>query len=89
MTISDAPAPTMDCRTLVRQFWDFLDGELTPTREAAITAHLNGCSGCFAHVDFERKFLDAVHDARESGAAPAAMRARILLALHEAGLRVE
>lgn len=89
MTTSEISAATIDCRTLVRQLWDFLDGELTPARERAIAEHLRVCKGCFSHVDFERKFLAAVHAARESGAAPEAMRARILSALHEAGLRTE
>ena len=32
--------PMLDCDAVMRQLWDFLDGELTATREAAIREHL-------------------------------------------------
>ena len=48
----------MDCLDVVRQLWDYLDGELTDDRMEAIRAHLAACRNCYPHYDFERAFLD-------------------------------
>ena len=43
------------CRELVEWITDLLEGRLGPEEEAAVAAHLEGCSGCAAAVDqFER-----------------------------------
>lgn len=77
---SDAPAeaPAMpDCAAVMRQLWDYLDGELTPDREAVVRAHLERCSRCYPHVDFERAFLDAVATTRREHSRPEALRAMV------------
>ena len=38
--------PMLDCDSVMRQLWDYLDGELTEDRMEAIRAHLAMCSRC-------------------------------------------
>lgn len=76
---------TPDCRGAMTRLFELLDGELTPERERAVRAHITGCPGCFAHADFEERFLKAVHRAREAGTCPQEVRARVLAALRADG----
>jgi anti-sigma factor (TIGR02949 family) len=78
-------APMPDCHGAMERLFDLLDGELTPERERAMIAHINGCSACFKHADFEKRFLDAVAKARRTGTAPTALRSRVMDALRADG----
>ncbi|HVE79593.1 MAG TPA: zf-HC2 domain-containing protein, partial [Gemmatimonadaceae bacterium] len=74
-----------DCRTAMRQLWDYLDQELTPERMEAMQRHLEKCAGCYPHLDFERAFLDALSGCKETRCAPERLKAKILGKLREAG----
>lgn len=66
------------CREVVDHLYEYLDRELTPEAERAITDHLAACARCFALRNFEdayRRFLTARARAR---AAPPGLRRRIL-----------
>jgi len=52
--------PMLDCESVMRQLWDYLDKELTPERMAAIKAHLAMCGRCHPQAEFERSFLRAI-----------------------------
>lgn len=54
----------MNCEEVMRQLWDYLDGELTPERMQAIEAHLAMCGRCHPQAEFERAFLRAVASVR-------------------------
>lgn len=75
----------LDCRGVMARLFELLDGELTPERERQVRAHITSCPGCFAHADFEERFLKAVHRAREAGQCPREVRARLLDALRADG----
>jgi anti-sigma factor (TIGR02949 family) len=75
----------MDCLDVVRQLWDYLDGELTDERMEAIRAHLAACRDCHPHFDFERAFLDAVAATRNEQPAPTMVRRKVLAKLRQAG----
>lgn len=77
----------IDCRTAVRQLWDFLDQELDDARMAAVQHHLDQCRSCLPHHDFGRQFLDALRAARELKLMPAEVRSRVMQRLVEAGFR--
>lgn len=66
--------------------WDYLDGELSAEREAAMRWHLEVCRPCLEHDEFERAFLDAVASVRDSEPAPPALRQRVMDALRSQGL---
>jgi anti-sigma factor (TIGR02949 family) len=81
----------VNCAQALDKLFDLLDGELTPEVEARIRTHVSGCSHCFSHADFEKRFLDAVHAARVAegqgvtGVASEKLRARVLDALRSEG----
>ena len=77
---------TLNCEDAVAILWDYLDGELSPEREAAMRAHLEACRPCLQHHAFERAFLDAVATARTSDPAPPGLRARVTNMLRAQGL---
>lgn len=75
----------LDCRGAMERLFELLDGELTPERERTVRSHITGCPGCFAHADFEERFLRAVRQARAAGGAPSALRDRVISALRADG----
>jgi anti-sigma factor (TIGR02949 family) len=79
-------AGTLNCTEAVAILWDYLDGELSAAREAAMRAHLEACRPCLRHHEFERAFLDAVATARTSDPAPPALRSRVVDMLRAQGL---
>lgn len=50
----------LDCNAVVRELWDYLDGELDEQRWQMIRDHLAECTGCTSHVEFARSFLAQV-----------------------------
>lgn len=76
------------CREIVRQLWPYLDGALPDEWQARVTAHLEACANCQSHYDFERAFLDAVHDSGALSGEFEPLRARVLAALAAEGLTI-
>jgi anti-sigma factor (TIGR02949 family) len=79
-------ALTVDCETVMRQLWDYLDGELTAERMAAIRAHLAVCARCYPQYEFERAFLTALARAQQHPSDPRALSARVASALRDEGM---
>ena len=79
--------PMLDCDAVMRQLWDYLDGELTAAREAAIREHLAVCARCFPQMEFERAFLDTLAGARREHSSVEQVRAHVLGALGADGFR--
>lgn len=75
----------LDCDAVMRQLWDYLDGELSPEREEAIRAHLAMCQRCYPQYDFERGFLTSLAASRREHSRPQAVKARVLAALRAEG----
>ena len=49
-----------DCQDVIRQLWEYLDGEL-PTGDAEeIREHLEDCAHCNPQYEFQLRFLDAL-----------------------------
>lgn len=78
---------TLDCAAVVRQLWDYLDGELTPGRMEAMALHLSLCARCAGHEAFERSFQQALQRARTAAPDTEALASRIRAALAEEGFR--
>lgn len=76
----------LDCDAVIRQLWDYLDGELTAERMEQIGAHLAVCKRCFPQYQFERSFLDVLASARAKHPALDQLRLRVLTALDAEGL---
>lgn len=75
----------LDCDAVMRQLWDYLDGELTPDTEAAIRAHLDVCKRCHPQYSFERAFQNALTATRRSHSRPESLKTRVLGMLRAEG----
>ena len=76
----------LDCHDAMAVLWDFLDGELTEERVAAVRAHLDACRPCLEHHDFEKAFLQALATAHRTDVAPAALRRHVEATLRNQSL---
>lgn len=78
-------APQVNCDDVVRELWDWLDGEMDADRLEAIRGHLEICSGCNGHVAFARDFLERVRGTlRADEATLQPLRERVLAAMRGA-----
>lgn len=75
----------LDCTAVMRQLWDYLDGELSATSMDAIREHLSMCQRCQPHAEFEMEFLAALARARREHSNPPALAARVRAALAARG----
>lgn len=76
--------PAIDCEAVVRELWDFLDGELDEARWQLIRDHLAQCTGCSSHVEFARSFLAQVDKVPADANEAARLRATVQQALESA-----
>lgn len=76
----------LDCGTVLRQLWDYLDGELTRERALRLAEHLSVCQRCHPRMGFDQAFLAALAASRGAGAASPMLRQRVLATLQAAGL---
>ena len=74
------------CRQIVRQLWPYLDGALPDEWQERVIAHLAACVDCRSHFDFERAFLEAVHNSDVTDENFEPLRNRVLSALVAAGM---
>lgn len=79
--------PMLDCETVMRRLWDYLDGALTTERMREIEAHLGACAQCHPEVDFRRAFQHAVLASRPEAGDVTALSQRIRTALWTAARR--
>ena len=79
-------APMLDCESVMRQLWDYVDAELTPTRMEEIRMHIEMCKRCYPQYQFERSFLDAIAARRRTHSDPERLRTELLAALQSKGL---
>lgn len=77
--------PMLDCDAVMRQLWDYLDGELSPERMQAIEAHVKMCGRCSPQVEFERAFLKALAAARAEVSNEGSLRDRVVAQLRTRG----
>lgn len=75
----------LDCKAVIDQLWEYLDGELGEERTMLIRQHLALCSHCYPQYDFEKAFLDALADCRCTQCAPHELRRSVMDALRSAG----
>lgn len=81
-----ASGSMLDCESVMRQLWDYLDGELTAERMEQIRGHVDLCRRCYPQYEFERSFLDMLATRRRMHSNPERLRSQLLAALRERGL---
>jgi mycothiol system anti-sigma-R factor len=69
-----------DCKDALHQLYDFLDGELTADKKAAIQHHLDSCQPCAEPYDFEAE-LRLVVRKKCAEAVPESLMAKIRKAI--------
>ncbi|MES2303976.1 MAG: zf-HC2 domain-containing protein [Gemmatimonadota bacterium] len=75
-----SPRP-IDCETVARNLWEYLDGELPEERMMEIAAHLRDCLGCASHAAFEQALLDHIAMVRREPTDLPALEVRVRRAL--------
>jgi anti-sigma factor (TIGR02949 family) len=73
---ADAPAE-LSCEESLALVYEFLDGELPPARNEAVRRHVQKCRHCYPYFDFERLFLDYLHEAGNQPRANPELESRI------------
>lgn len=76
----------IDCRSAMRELWDYLDSELPAHRSEQIRVHLSTCTGCREHMEFCRAFVEQIDMPVVSGEAVRSLRSRVQDALQRDGL---
>jgi len=74
----------VDCETVVRALFAYIDRQLGDAERAAIDAHLEECEHCRAHTEFERRLISSIGAIKAEGGEDDALRARVLDALRHA-----
>ena len=74
----------MECTDARRLIPAKIDGELDATGDAALAAHLEGCAACARLVAEQQEWRGVIKSRAPRFAAPAALRARLAVALREA-----
>ena len=62
--------PDRDCRTLLSQLSDYIDGDLDPARGREIEQHVDGCSNCRAVVETLKETVAIYHVLPRSELSP-------------------
>jgi anti-sigma factor RsiW len=73
----------LSCKQLVELVTDYLEGQLDPTREAALDAHLAACDGCDTYVEQMRQTVIALRGLADGGEIPPRAREAVLAAFAE------
>jgi len=72
------------CEESLAVVYEFLDGELDPERGERVRRHLETCRRCWPYFDFERHFLDLVHEVGGEGPADPELARRVRALLDDA-----
>lgn len=57
----------IDCDEVMRQLFDFLDGEVDEMADKEIHHHLEECRSCFSRVEFEQMLLARIRRSGDEG----------------------
>lgn len=66
----EAAPEELSCEESLALVYEYLDGELPADWNDAVRRHVEKCRACYPHFDFERMFLDYVHEAGEGTNPP-------------------
>ena len=68
----------LTCEESLARVYEYLDGELDIGEHEAVKHHLEKCRKCYPHYDFERLFLDYVHELGAEEESRPGLRERVL-----------
>ncbi len=64
--IRGAAPEELSCEESLALVYEYLDGELPADWSDAVRGHVEKCRQCYPYFDFERMFLDFVHETGSS-----------------------
>ena len=76
-------AEELSCEEAARHVFEYLDGELPPEYSEKVHRHVEMCRRCFPYFNFERAFLDYVHDRGLRPARSAELEEKLRLLLQD------
>jgi anti-sigma factor (TIGR02949 family) len=76
------PQSDIDCRRVLEQLYEYIDGELDDEMIGKIRRHLELCRCCYPHFDFESAFLRFLGD-HGRVTAPPELRRKVFQAILE------
>lgn len=76
------PPGGIDCRDVLEQLYEYIDGELDEETVRKIRKHLKLCKKCYPRYDFERAFVNFLRDHGRI-CAPPELRRKIFATLLE------
>lgn len=65
------------CAEAVKQFWQYLDDDLTPKQRRRVDEHLGICRQCCGEVEFARLLQGVLDDQRSADELPQEVRERM------------
>lgn len=75
----------IDCDEVMRQLFDFLDGEVDIAAQDEIHQHIEDCRSCFSRVEFERQLKSRVRGASKD-TAPGSLQRRVADLMKDLGI---
>jgi anti-sigma factor (TIGR02949 family) len=82
--VKDPPVIAPDCERVERALWDLVDGEVAPEDVSQLRQHLDACSYCRTHEDFERRLAREIAQLRCEPADPVVLADQVRRRLTEA-----
>jgi mycothiol system anti-sigma-R factor len=71
----------LECESVLRDVWLFLDDELDPEHRAAVRKHLDDCSPCLEEAGIDRKLKLLLSRTCGGDRAPEQLRTRLLASM--------
>jgi mycothiol system anti-sigma-R factor len=90
LSSSDAAAlPSPECREVVTNIWDYLDGNCPSELVERIDAHISSCAICLRFRQSQERFFEALAEVRDRSPAPRHLHDRVRRAIAEERRRRE
>lgn len=67
----------LTCEQALARVYEYLDGELDASEHEAVRRHLEICRNCYPYFDFERLFLDYIHEVATAEESQPGLEARV------------
>lgn len=68
----------IDCNEVAERLYEYLDGELTPERDAEVRRHLDQCVACFGLWKFEDGYVRFLEARSRARGVPEPLRRKIM-----------
>jgi mycothiol system anti-sigma-R factor len=73
----------IECASVLKDVWLFLDDEMNPLNRAAVEAHLDGCEPCLEEANLDQKLKALLHSKCGGDRAPAQLREKLAARLQQ------